>query len=105
MIKMHNKFGILDIPEYKTGKFLDDQDVEALVKIQNRRHHKKRINKKLLKKYGSFNEKRFVKGWQANAFLKEVDRIIHINLDRLFDNCSKSFERYKRKQRMNKIGE
>lgn len=33
MIKMHNKFGILDIPEYKTGKFLDDQDVEALVKI------------------------------------------------------------------------
>ena len=51
-----------DEPEGEGYRFLSDQDVHVVVYIQNRKHHKKRINKKWFKKYGYVEEERVVKG-------------------------------------------
>ena len=62
-----------DKPESEEYRFSNDRDVHVIVYIQNRRHHKKRINKKWLKRYGCIEEERIVKGWQANVFVDVVD--------------------------------
>lgn len=82
-----------DEPESEEYRFSNDQDVQVIVYIQNRRHHKKRINKKWFKRYGYTEEERIVKGWQANVFVDAVDMYYREQYLRIWNELNEKYLR------------
>ena len=82
-----------DEPESEEYRFSNDQDVHAVVYIQNRRHHKKRIHKKWFKKYGYIEKERIVKSSQANIFIDAVDMYYRKQYLRIWNELKKKYFR------------
>lgn len=70
-----------DKPESEEYGFSNDQDVQVIVYIQNRKHRKKRINKKWFKRYGYIQKNKITKGWKLRCNTNGTTEFVNDNYE------------------------
>lgn len=58
---------LLPIFGYDESKLPDKYDIQITYFKQKRKHHKKRINNKWLKRYGYIQKNKIIKGWELRG--------------------------------------
>lgn len=72
---------LLSILGYDESKFPDKYDIQITQVKQKRKHHKKRINKKWLKKYGYIQKNKITKGWKLRCNTDGTTEFVNDNYE------------------------
>lgn len=66
---------------YDESKLPDKYNIQIVQVKQKRKHHKKRINKKWLKKYGYIQKNKITKGWKLRCNTNGTTEFVNDNYE------------------------